>query len=181
MRSRLSHAMSVTFKTIRDAEDAIRRRFRKDDFRGPLVYASDRVIETDRWWYIPFCWIGCAGFIVSKDDLYVNWLGSSLTLEQCFWGHDHGVVCDLVDFTFLPATDRAVAARLLSRFKHRGSSVRGVPPAEPVWYQDSEIPDAMSRLFPVFSRHFVWFGIPELMQAYERDGLRFTCKLSKGV
>src|SRR5258706_354551 len=92
--------MSTTAATIRDAEDAIGRRFIADGFRGTLEYASDKVIETDRWWYIPFCWIGCAGFIVSKDDLYVNWLGSALSLEQCFWGHDHGVFCDLVDFTF---------------------------------------------------------------------------------
>lgn len=75
--------MSATTARICEAEDAIRRRFIADGFRGTLEYAPDKVIETDRWWYIPFCWIGCAGFIVSKDDLYVNWLGSALSLEQC--------------------------------------------------------------------------------------------------
>ena len=69
--------MSAT-TTIREAEDAIKRRLIADGFRATLEYAPDKVIETDRWWYIPFCWIGCAGFIVSKDDLYVNWLGSAL-------------------------------------------------------------------------------------------------------
>src|SRR4029453_2250139 len=105
--------MSATSTTIRDAEDAIRRRFIADGFRGTLKYSSDKVIETDRWGYIPSCWIGWAGLIVNKDDLYVNWLGLALSLEQCFWGHTRGVFFDLVDFTFSPDTDRVLAARLL--------------------------------------------------------------------
>ena len=171
--------MSTTANTIRDAEDAIRRRFAADGFRGTLAYASDKVVETDRWWCIPYCWRGCAGFIVNKDDSYVNWLGSSLTLEHCFWGHDHGVFYDLVDFAFSPDTDRTLAAQLLSRFKHLHPNARGVLPSEPVWYQDSEIPAALSSQFPTFRRHFAWYSIPELRQAYERDGLRFKCGLAK--
>jgi hypothetical protein len=173
--------MSATTPTIRDAEKAIRRRFVADGFRGKLEYAPDKVIETDRWWYIPFRWIGCSGFIVSKDDLYVNWLGSALSLEQCFWGHDHGVFCDLVDFTFSPETDRILAARLIARFKHMHPNARGVLPSEPVWYRDSEISEALLSQFPAFRRHFVWSSIPELRHAYEKEGLRFTCRLSKGV
>jgi len=174
--------MSTTAATIREAEEAIRRRFIVDGFHGTLEYAADKVIETDRWWYIPFCWIGCFGFIVSKDDLYVNWLGSGaiLTLEQCFWGHDHGVFCDLVDFSFSPDTDRTLAASLLPGFKHMHPNVRGMLPVEPVWYRDSEIPAALSSQFPNFRRHFVWSAIPELQRAYE-EGLRFTCRLSKTV
>jgi hypothetical protein len=60
--------MSANNATISEAVDAIRRRFVADGFRGTLKYATDEVIETDRWWYIPYGWIGCAGFIVNKDD-----------------------------------------------------------------------------------------------------------------
>jgi hypothetical protein len=175
------HAMAIkAYNTMREAEDAIRRRFAADGFRGQLEYDPGKVIETDRWWYIPCCWIGCAGFIVNKDDLYVNWLGSSVSLEQCFWGHDHGVYCDLVDFAFAPDSDTGLAARLVSRFKHMHPNARGVRPTEPVWYRESELPTAVSSQFPTFRRHFVWFGIPELFHAYENSGLRFTCCLSKG-
>jgi hypothetical protein len=173
--------MSANNATIREAEDAIRRRFIADGFRGTLKYATDKVVETERWWYIPFSWIGCAGFIVNKDDLYVNWLGSCLSLEQCFWGHDHGVICDLVDFTFSSDTDKSLAVRLLAGFKHTRPNANGVLPSEPVPYRDSEIPEALSSHFPTFNRHFVWFSIPELRRAYDEDGLRFTCRLSKGV
>ena len=173
--------MSATTHTIRDAEDAIRRRFIVDGFRGTLKYDSKEVIETDRWWYIPFCWIGCLGFIVRKDDLYVNWLGSGICLEKCIWAHDQGVYCDLVDFTFASETDRALAARLVAGFKHMHPNARGVLPNQEVWYRDSEIPEALARQFPTFRRHFVWFAIPQLHRACEEEGLRFTCKLSSGV
>src|SRR5262249_50477896 len=101
--------------TILEAEDAIRRRFTATNFQGELRYDPAKVVETDGWWYIPYCWIGCKGFIVGKDTLYVNWLGSALSLEECFWGHDHGVVCDLVDFTFVSGTSPELARRLVSR------------------------------------------------------------------
>jgi hypothetical protein len=167
--------------TIREAEDAIRRRFAAHGFRGQLEYEPGKVIETDRWWYIPFCWIGCAGFIVNKDDLYVNWLGSGLVLEKCFWGHDHGLYNGLVDFAFSPETNTKLAARLVLRFKHMHPNARGVLPNEPVSYRESEILTAISSQFPTFRRHNVWGGILDLFDAYENDGLRFTCCLSKGV
>jgi len=182
LRGKKMHQRAMTIKacnTLLEAEEAIRRRFAADVFRGQLKYEPAKVIETDRWWYIPFCWIGCAGFIVNKADLYVNWLGSGLGLEQCFWGHDHGVYCDLVDFAFSPETDTRLAARLVSRFKHMRPNARGVLPNEPVWYRESEIPMVISSQFPTFRRHHVWCGIPDLFHSCENDGLRFTCCLSK--
>ena len=175
--------MMVNNYLIRDAEDAIRRRFAKDGFAGVLEYDTSKVIENDRWWYIPFCWIGCFGFIVSKDDLYVNWLcsASNLSLNECFWGHDHGLFCDLVDFTFSPNTDIKIAERLLPKLKHTNPDERGVPPKQPIWYRDSEVTFALSSKFPSFKRHIVWFAIADLRQAYEKEGLRFTCCLSKGA
>ncbi|MDB6026183.1 MAG: hypothetical protein JWM68_2406 [Verrucomicrobiales bacterium] len=174
--------MSAKSNTIRDAEEAIRRRFSADGFRGTLKYNLAEMIEAERWWYIPYKWIGCFGFIVNKDDLYVNWLGSGLfKLELCFWGHDHGIVNDLVDFSFAPDTDTTVAAKLLSGFMHMHPNARGVLPTEPVWYRDSEIPSALSTQFPLFKRHLVWTNLRGLFEAYEKDGLRFDCRLAKKV
>jgi len=61
--------MFATTATIRDAEDAIRRRFIARRFLGTLEYASDKVIETERWWYIPFFWIGCAGSAPTLEEV----------------------------------------------------------------------------------------------------------------
>lgn len=163
--------------TLKNAEDSIRRRLLAERFQGTLEYNPREVTETDRWWYIPFRWIGCAGMIVNKDDLYVNWLGSEIDLQDCIWGHDRSIYCDLVDFTFAANTDMNLAQRLIRRFKHMHPRADGKKPVEPVWYRESEIAAAVSTQFPVFHRHFVWFAIPELKTACEREGLRFSCRL----
>lgn len=165
--------------SLRDAEDAIRRRLEEERFQGKLHYDSKKVVEVENWWFIPFSWIGCAGFIVNKSDLYVNWLGSGFDLKQCFWGHDRGLFCDVVDFAFAPDTNTELAGRLLLKFKHTNASVFGKIPAEPVWYREFEIPSALSANFPTFKRHLVWHAIPEIQRATENEGLRFTSTLSK--
>ena len=168
--------------TIHDAEKAIKRKFAEKNqscFNEPLRYEASKVIENERWWYIPCVWIGCSGCIVNKQDLCVNWLGSALSQPEYFWGHDHGIFHDLVDFAFAPDTDRELAVRLLARFQHMHPDARGVAPKEPVWYRDSEITSAIDTHFPSFKRHFVWFAIPEIRRACETNGLHFTSILAE--
>ncbi|MFO1501310.1 MAG: hypothetical protein U1G07_23465 [Verrucomicrobiota bacterium] len=166
-------------KTRADAEEAIRRRFTSEGFKGELRYDAARVIENDRWWYFPCGWIGSQGCIVNKDTLYVNWLGSSVCLEHCLWGHDHGLFVDLVDFSFAPETNLDIARRLVSRFWHMRPDSNGRQPREPVPYRDSEVDSALSSQFPHFRRHLVWYAIPEIRRAFETSGLRFTSALSE--
>ena len=148
--------------------------------RWTVSFRKEDVLMSDRWWYIPHTWIGCMGFIVDRGSGYVNWLGSASlrTLGDCFWGHDHGLVCDLVDFTFGQETDRALAARLLTRFHHMHPNAQGKLPRWAIPYRDSEIPAALAKQFPIFRRHHVWLAIPEIREAYEKGELRFTCSLS---
>jgi hypothetical protein len=156
----------------------LQQRLDKERFQGSVSYNARDLLRSRHWWYVPYAWIGCRGFIVSLDSGYVNWLGSALSLRDFFWGHEHGIVCDLVDFTFAPGTAMALAARLLERFKHMHPNARGVLPNEPVCYRESEISAALSNQFPIFKRHFVWFAIPDLFHACENEGLRFSCSLS---
>jgi hypothetical protein len=159
-------------------DDAIRRKFASEGRQAKLQYDPSKVVESDKWWYIPCGWIGSHGCIVNKSDLYVNWLGSAVSVEMSIWGHEHGLFCDLVDFAFAPDTDMKLAARVLVRFKHTNPNAAGVDPKEPVWYREPEVGPALSRHFPMFRRHFVWLGIPEIRNAYEKEGLRFTSALS---
>jgi len=164
--------------SLESALTRIHARVRKERFEMTVSYKTQDLLRSKSWWYVPYRWIGCNGFIVNTDDDYVNWLGSALPLHLCFWGHEHGVVADLIDFSFSPDTDLRIAARLLPRFKHMLPNARGALPSEPVWYRESEIPSALARQFPVFRRHLVWYAIPELLLAYENEGIRFTCSLS---
>jgi hypothetical protein len=167
---------SLNFALLR-----IQKRLEEEQFHMTVSYEPQDLLRSKTWWYIPYRWIGCRGFIVNMDDGYVNWLGSALSLQHCFWGHERGVVCDLVDFTFAPDTDPKLAERLLPRFKHMHRDEHGVLPSEPVWYREVETSAAVSNQFPTFRRHFVWFAIPDLFNAYEKEGLRFNCALFAGA
>jgi hypothetical protein len=157
----------------------LHQRLQSGRLQGTVSYDIRYLFRSRHWWYISYGWIGWGGFIVSLDNGYVNCLGSGIPLRDCLWGHEHGIVCDLVDFTFSPDTSKALAARLLERFKHMHPNARGVLPREPVWYRESEIPDALSRQFPAFKRHFAWSALPELHRAFKEEGLRFTCSLAE--
>jgi hypothetical protein len=159
---------------------SIRKRLAAEKFGGDdVTYDPQQLLRSRTWWYIPYSWIGCAGFIVNMGDGYVNWLGSPFRLRQCFWGHERGVYDDLVDFEFAPGTSKDLAARILNRFKHMHPNAHGLMPREPVPYRDSEIPAAIEKQFPVFKRHFAWFAIQALMEACGKDGLQFKCRLAE--
>jgi hypothetical protein len=165
--------------SLKFAVKRIEERLAKSKHRGGVSYKEEHLLHCADWWYIPYTWIGCSGFIVNTKDGYVNWLGSGLiTLQEFFWGHNRGIFCDLVDFEFASNTDKSVAAKLLEKFQHMHPNARGVLPQCPVWYRDSEIPSALSSQFPIFKHHCVWPAIPDLFQACKEKGLRFTCRLS---
>src|ERR1043166_1881381 len=157
------------------ALERIQERLDKEQFKGTVSYNNRDLLRSQRWYYIPYVWVGCRGFIVDLESGYVNWLGSALSLKDCVWGHEHGIVFDLVDFTFAADTPRELAARLLERFRRMVPGAPGASPKGPAWYRDSEIPAAMVNHFPIFRRHFAWYAIPELFKACESEGLRFTC------
>jgi len=155
----------------------IQKRLARDRFRMTVPYLPQDLLRAETWWYIPYRWIGCKGFIVNAADGYVNWLGSALDLQDCFWGHERGVFCDVVDFTFAANTEAKVAVRILQHFRHLRPNEKGQSPREPAPYRDSEIASAMTAQFPTFRSHFVWYAIPALLKAWENEGLRFTCAL----
>ena len=158
----------------------LQERLNQEQFEGTVPFNPDDLLRSRNWWYVPYRWIGCIGFIVSSENGYVNWLGSGsgIHLRECLWGHERGIFCDLVDFTFAQDTDPKLAVELVGKFHHMHPNSRGVLPRWPVPYRDSEIQSAFSIYFPTFSRHFIWSALPELARAY-KEGLRFTCRLAK--
>jgi hypothetical protein len=73
-------------RSLQRAIESIRKRFAAENWGGEdVTYDPQFLIRSRTWWYVPDCWIGCAGFIVNMGDGYVNWLGSALKLRECFW------------------------------------------------------------------------------------------------
>lgn len=137
-------------------------------------------IEREHWWYIPpgCVTIGYAGAIVDKADLFVSLLSTSLSLEDSFWGHDHGIVADLVDLTVYEVEDVTVLTSIFRHMRRQVTSRYEAPRKVVVPYLEPEIAPAIRDSFPTFRNHFVWHAIPEIRKFHEAGKLSFSCARS---
>lgn len=159
---------------------AIQLRLDQAQVQEPIRFDADQLLRCDEWWYVPFGWIGCAGFIVDRRDGYVNWLGSSLMLSDCFWGHHHGIFCGPVDFTFTSdlETSYATALDLVKQFR-RYTPNDGLLELDDYWYSEPASKRALDLQFPQFPTHFVWGAIPALRRATAAGLISFHAAASK--
>src|SRR5690348_15809054 len=70
-------------------EDAVRR-VRESAEQNAAVPFSDDVVDRGAYWFFPVGYIGSCGVIVDKADGRLSVMGSALSLDDCFWGHEHG-------------------------------------------------------------------------------------------
>jgi len=157
------------------ALEAMHRRLEKDGFQDDLRFDHIKLLRCDDWWYIPFSWIGCFGFIVDRRDGYVDRLSSGLmTLSDCFWGHNRGIICDPIDFTFTPEVS-ASEETILSLVKIFRRCVRTTPGGDLdyVRYSIEDAREAIKTRFPTFKFHYAWAAIPELREATGRGLVSF--------
>src|SRR5215208_3419801 len=55
--------------SLYEAERRVKALLKHRQFEGVMEYPQADVLESESWWYIPYRWIGCFGFIVSKKSL----------------------------------------------------------------------------------------------------------------
>ena len=85
-----------------------------------------RVIESKDWWYIPFVWIGCRGYIVDKLNGYINQLGSCHPLDLCFWAHERNIKYVYSDLTVTRINNLPATIATLKRMGNR-SPINPIP------------------------------------------------------
>ena len=62
--------------SLNTALGALKMRLDSENFRGTISFDEDNLLRSPRWWYVPYAWIGCKGFIVDIYSGYVNWLAA---------------------------------------------------------------------------------------------------------
>ncbi len=80
---------------------------------GRATSFSPDVIDRGSYWFFPVGYAGSCGVIVEKADLRLFPMGSSLSLDDCFWGHEHGFSPDFVILRILDVRDREAAEAFL--------------------------------------------------------------------
>ncbi|WP_367874582.1 hypothetical protein [Luteolibacter sp. Populi] len=148
-----------------------------------VEFDPEDVIESAKWWYIPFGWIGCAGFIIDKDGGYINQLGSCHSLDECCWGHSNGIKYKYADLTVLRVHN--LDATLATLMKMGNSSPFSPTPNKQdkdgnlreFWTID-ELRAEIITLPKTFPDQVLWFTILALHEA--RDKGYFDFEVAEG-
>jgi hypothetical protein len=79
------------------------------------TFDSRQALEAATWWYVPYSWIGCAGFVVEKATGQVHQMGSNAGLDTYLWAQARGLLWDRADLVIDAVRDRDAAIRWLRR------------------------------------------------------------------
>lgn len=76
-------------------------------------YDRRGVLASDELFYIPYTWIGCAGYIVERATSTVKPLGSGMGVEEQIWAWYRGIAYDTNDLEILAVHDLVELENLL--------------------------------------------------------------------
>lgn len=143
-----------------------------------ISFQESQVIEAPRWWYIPYGWIGCAGFIIDKADGYINQLGSCHSLDDCFWAHNRGIKYGYADLTIHQITNLKSTIDTLMKMGSRApfNPIPNRPntsgKGSEFWTRE-ELEAILEGLPVTFSNQILWFTIPALRNAETQSFCKF--------
>lgn len=146
--------------TLEQAHRAVRT---YADERG-AVWFDDGVIERDGYWFFQVGHIGSCGVIVDKVDGRLSVMGSALSLEDCFWGHEHGFSPEFVLVRVNKVHDWRHTIEFLLRF---------APPQRNPNPGRTWLADQLQSLPFEFGPSRLWLSIPEFRVATREDWFEY--------
>jgi hypothetical protein len=87
--------------SVDEARGAVDRYARESRF----TWFSRDVVDRETYWFFPVGCVGSCGVIVDKAELSLFPMGSALSLDDCFWGHEHGFSPEAVTLRVLAVHD----------------------------------------------------------------------------
>jgi len=144
-----------------------------------VKFESRELVENENWWYIPFCWIGCAGYIVDKFDGYINQLGSCHPMDACFWGHNQNIKYGYSDLTINQINNYDATISTLMKMGNR-APINPIPNKtnsdgnQTEFFTESDIKQHLEMLPSTFENQRLWFTIPALKKSVENNDFEFV-------
>ena len=163
--------------TIRSFDDAVKRL--RESLGTEFDFDVDKVVEAETWWYIPFIWLGCAGYIVDKIDGYINQLGSCHPLDLCFWAHEQNIKHKYSDLTVTRVGKLPETVAAIKKMGNR-SPINPIPNKSDSdgnrtkFLSESEIEIRIASLPATFRNQVLWFTIPALKKACDNEEFEFV-------
>ncbi|WP_395744194.1 hypothetical protein [Prosthecobacter sp.] len=173
-RLRLAQGMPIDLSEKKSFDQALQRL--RDVWiaaggEGEVIFDDTNILASPRWWYIPFVWVGCSGFIVDRKSGHVNHLGSCHGLDLCFWAQDQGIVAGDTDFVIHEIRDMEYAQSVVRGFVHPNSTAE-----QARHYTKIEAAQALESLPAEFLSHELWFSFDAIREAVEAGAFTFSAR-----
>jgi hypothetical protein len=145
--------------------------FHGSPVRAGHEFDASEALEAATWWYVPYGWIGCCGFVVEKRTGQVHQMGSNAGLETYLWAQDRGLLVEYADLVIDEVHDPAATAAALRK-------IVCIPSGDhyPLCGPGSVYAEALLATLPArvpAQRLGLW--LPRLREAV--DGGLFTCHM----
>ncbi|WP_438027229.1 hypothetical protein [Sorangium sp. So ce233] len=130
------------------------------------VWFDDAVVDRGGYWFFRVGYVGSCGVIVDKADGRLSVMGSALSLDDCFWGHEHGFSPDLVLLRVTKVHDHRRTVELLLDVVTSGPPRRRNPNPKRAW-----LAERLQSLPCELGPERLWLSIPAFREATQQRWL----------
>lgn len=144
--------------------------------RAVQVYAEQReaawfdrtVIDRGGYWFFRVGHVGSCGVIVDKADGRLSVMGSALSLDDCFWGHEHGFSPELVRLRIKKVHHEGRTIEFLLYLVTAGPPRQPNPNPKRAW-----LADRLRALPCEFGPERFWLSIPSFRESLNHGWFEF--------
>lgn len=132
------------------------------------VWFDRTVIDRGAYWFFRVGYIGSCGVIVDKADGRLSVMGSALSLDDCFWGHEHGFSLNLLVLRIKNVCDPHHTIEFLLHLVTSGPPRQRNPNAKRAW-----LADRLQSLPCELGPEHLWLSIPAFRAASRQSWFEY--------
>ncbi len=126
-------------------------------------------IERESYWFFPVGYMGSSGIIINKNDERIFVMGSALSNDEMFWGHEHGFSPEKLTLEIITVSDSLKVSGLIAGVLRRLGGV----PSSPMRAGREMATEMLENLPLKFEGISLWLSIPWFIEASEEKWLEY--------
>ncbi|TQV84356.1 hypothetical protein [Aliikangiella coralliicola] len=130
---------------------------------------DSNVVEQEKFWYFRVGFVGSSGVIVNKFDGRLFVMGSGLSNEEMFWGHENGFSPDKVDIEIFEVNNPLKVSGMVGALLVQ----LGKAPSHPNRAAREIARELIKELPQKFHGVSLWLQIPWFIEAVEQNWLTY--------
>ncbi|APR86146.1 Hypothetical protein A7982_11495 [Minicystis rosea] len=139
--------------------------------RKGAIWFDDVVVDRGGYWFFRVGYVGSCGVIVDKADGRLSVMGSALSLDDCFWGHEHGFSPGFLSLCITNVRDHRSTVELLLHLISSGPPRTRNPNPKRAWLSEK-----IESLPCVFEPQNLWLSIPTFREVLQQGWFEYQVR-----